>query len=1624
MTRTLSLDVIGGARIAVVNRGDAAMRVVHAVRELNLAHGTGHRTIALHTEEEAAARFVELADEAYDLGPARAPSDGGLAYLDLDRLSEALARTGADVAWVGWGFVAERPEFAECCAALGVVLAGPSADVMRRLGDKVGAKRLAESASVPVVPWSGGVVAEADEALEVADRVGYPVLLKASAGGGGRGIRVVPDPSAMTEAFAAATREAKSAFGDGSVFVEKVVRGARHVEVQIAADDAGTVWAVGTRDCTIQRRRQKIIEESGIPGAPAEVVERLCDAAVRLAGAADYTGVGTVEFLLDPLTNRFYFMEVNTRLQVEHTVTEETTGLDLVKLQLGLALGNRLTGTPPPARGCAIEARVTTEDAAHGFRPAPGVVDVWESATGPGLRFDTGLALGDAVPPEFDPLAVKVIAKGADRAEALARLRRALAETQLVIRDGATTLGFLRALLARPEITTLSYSTDWVDGLAGDDLRWSGDGRAAALLIAAIARADREWSTRATALFDSAARGRPEAEVTEGIPVDLTADGAAHRLVVHRLGVSAYLVVAGGDTVAVDRLPARTGTVVVRCGGKRFRAHVRISDDLVQVDLDGDTYRLRTEQAGVVRAPAPSVVVSVRVAESAHVAAGDPVAVLESMKLETVLRAPADGVVREVWVRPNSQLAAGTPLLRIEPADGEPSAAPAVGVSFTALGEGCPAAVDEAEIATRRLQGFDCGPVRGGSGERAAQAELLRWFSRVCWLSAGRTYPGRVPGSAVNAREGLASFLRAPERSRDILPEELLADLGHTLAMFGAPELEPGTALHEAAYRLWRAVSAVPETAPVVRAVLCEWMGSTTLSTVERGIVEELGPAAADGRLGVGDLARAVVRRGLVPHHSGLAGGLPEWSGMHPATARRLELWRLRNFDVEHRLSHGDIHLLELTGKDNPDDHRLVVLAGIPELSPADEAAPAELTSTLLESFAMIRDYQAVMQAGERPLLNRVVLYVEPPWALQLDSLRSLARELAPAARDLGIAKVILRVRVPGPDGLRDRVIHLTAPTEAGMRLGETDPSPHPMRARSQRQQRLLRLHRRGLRDPYEIADLLTSRTASCSDFPPGRFREHDLDPHGKLVEVDRAPGGNSAGVVVGLIENITATYPEGMARVAILSDPGQGLGALAEPECRRIEAALDLADRLRVPVEWFSVSSGAKVAMDSGTENLDWVAGVLRRIVRFTQDGGEINMVVVGVNVGGQSYFNAEATMLMHTKGVLIMTPAGSMVLTGKDALDFAGSVSAEDNTGIGGFDRIMGPNGQAQFWAPDLESACQLLFDYYEHSYVSPGERFPRRRDTSDPVDRDVCATPHPPLPGCDFGTVGEIFSAEHNPGRKKPFDMRTLMRAVVDADREPLERWTAMAGAESAIVWETYLGGIPATMIGIESRSLPRSGILPADGPSSWSAATLFPRSAKKVARALNAASGRRPVVILANLAGFDGSPESMRTLQLEYGAEIGRALVNFTGPVLFCVVSRYHGGAFVVFSKQLNDELEVIAIEGAHASVIGGSAAAAVVFAREVERRMPASADPGTDREAVRGEVRAALAREFDAVHDIERACRVGSVDRVIPAAALRPEIIDFLAARTAGQQRKGRRDNDVAALSGGATAVQR
>ncbi len=431
-------------RLAIVNRGEAAMRLIHAVRELNETREEPIRLIAFYTEPERRAMFVRQSDEAYVID----------SYLDYASLERALVGSRADAAWVGWGFVAEHPDFAELCERLDIVFVGPDSQVMRVLGDKVEAKRLAEESRVPVARWSDGPVETIKEALAAAKHIGFPLMVKAAAGGGGRGIRRVDALGDLHAAFESASSEARKAFGSGSMLLERVLSPARHVEVQVIADGCGSAWAVGVRDCSLQRRNQKVVEESSSPALSEDQERLLKDAAVRLILRAGYRNAATVEFLYEPARKHFSFMEVNARLQVEHPVTEAVTGLDLVKLQLHVAAGGRLEGEPPASVGHAVEARLCAEDPALGFAPAPGRIALLRLPSGPGIRVDTGVAQGDVVPAEFDSMIAKIIAWGRDRAEALARLRRALADTTVVIEGGATNQSFLLELLGREEVRT------------------------------------------------------------------------------------------------------------------------------------------------------------------------------------------------------------------------------------------------------------------------------------------------------------------------------------------------------------------------------------------------------------------------------------------------------------------------------------------------------------------------------------------------------------------------------------------------------------------------------------------------------------------------------------------------------------------------------------------------------------------------------------------------------------------------------------------------------------------------------------------------------------------------------------------------------------------------------------------------------------------------------------------------------------------------------------------------------------------------------------------------------------------------------------------------------------------
>ena len=408
--------------------------------------------------------------------------------------------------------------------------------------------------------------------------------------------------------------------------------------------------------------------------------------------------------------------------------------------------------------------------------------------------------------------------------------------------------------------------------------------------------------------------------------------------------------------------------------------------------------------------------------------------------------------------------------------------------------------------------------------------------------------------------------------------------------------------------------------------------------------------------------------------------------GLHPYIAQRMQLERLHKFDLT-RLPSSDeeVYLFQCVARENPADDRLVAFAQVRDLTELREhdgrlvALPTaeDTVATCLDS---IRRAQSRRPSDKRFNTNRIVVYVWPPVAITRDEMEMIARRVAPTTAGAGLEEIlfIARQRDRATGRLSKVHVRISFDVSGGTELTIGEPDTDPVEPLDGYRLKVLRASSRNTVYPYELTGLL------------GDFVEHDLDGDHVLVPVGRPKGRNTAALVAGVVTTRTARYPEGIARVVLLGDPTKSLGALSEPECRRVIAALDLAERMRVPLEWYALSAGARISMDSGTENMDWVAAALKRIVEFTQDGGEINIVVAGINVGAQPYWNAEATMLMHTKGILVMTPDSAMVLTGKQSLDFSGGVSAEDNFGIGGYDRVMGPNGQAQYWAPDLSGAC----------------------------------------------------------------------------------------------------------------------------------------------------------------------------------------------------------------------------------------------------------------------------------------------------------------------------------------------
>jgi acetyl-CoA carboxylase biotin carboxylase subunit len=438
-------------KILIANRGEIALRVLRACHDLGL------RAVVAYSDADRESLPVRLADEAVCIGPAQAARS----YNNIPAVVSAALLTGCDAIHPGYGFLSENPYLAEVCAQVGVTFIGPRPEVIELMGNKAAARAMMKRAGVAIVPGSDGPVENLGDARRIAGKIGYPVLVKAVAGGGGRGMRVVRDETELVRALPLAQAEAEAAFGNGGVYLERYVERPRHVEVQVLADQFGTVLAIGERDCSIQRRHQKLIEEAPAPNLPGKTRDALMRAAVKGAKAAGYTNAGTLEFLVDPEGNA-YFMEMNTRIQVEHPVTEMTTGIDLVAWQIRIAAGQRLTLSQRECepRGHAIECRITAEDAAREFAPSVGTVETYVAPGGPGVRVDSHLYAGYSVPPYYDSLLGKVVAWGRDREEAAARMERALTET--VITGVPQTVSFLREIVADGEFRAVALDTGFV----------------------------------------------------------------------------------------------------------------------------------------------------------------------------------------------------------------------------------------------------------------------------------------------------------------------------------------------------------------------------------------------------------------------------------------------------------------------------------------------------------------------------------------------------------------------------------------------------------------------------------------------------------------------------------------------------------------------------------------------------------------------------------------------------------------------------------------------------------------------------------------------------------------------------------------------------------------------------------------------------------------------------------------------------------------------------------------------------------------------------------------------------------------------------------------------------------
>ena len=634
--------------LLVANRGEIACRVMRTAKAMGLT------TVAVHSATDRDARHSREADIRVDLGGSKATDS----YLQIDKLIAAAQASGAQAIHPGYGFLSENAGFARAIEAAGLLFLGPPASAIDAMGSKSAAKALMETAGVPLVPGYHGEAQDLETFRDACERIGYPVLLKATAGGGGKGMKVVEDVSQLAEALASAQREALSSFGDGQMLVEKYLLKPRHVEIQVFADKHGHCLYLNERDCSIQRRHQKVVEEAPAPGLSVEQRKAMGEAAVRAAQAIGYVGAGTVEFLLDA-RGEFFFMEMNTRLQVEHPVTEAITGLDLVAWQIRVAQGEALpiTQEQVPLIGHAIEVRLYAEDPANDFLPATGQLALYrESAAGPGRRVDSGVAQGDSVSPFYDPMLGKLIAWGEDREQARLRLLGMLDE--FAVGGLKTNLGFLRRIIGHPAFAAAELDTGFIP-------RYQDQ-----LLPPPEALSDEFWQAAGWAFVQSLPSGTGPWADTRGFRVGLPAQVSLH---LSCNGQDRVVTLTGQaqlqhEQLLIEHKGVRRSHLAVRSEGTLY---LRWDGEMHTVSLFDPIAAVEANQShqGGLTAPMNGSIVRVLVEPGQQVEAGAQLVVLEAMKMEHSISAPQAGVVKALFCQEGEMVAEGCALVELETAD-------------------------------------------------------------------------------------------------------------------------------------------------------------------------------------------------------------------------------------------------------------------------------------------------------------------------------------------------------------------------------------------------------------------------------------------------------------------------------------------------------------------------------------------------------------------------------------------------------------------------------------------------------------------------------------------------------------------------------------------------------------------------------------------------------------------------------------------------------------------------------------------------------------------------------------------------------------------------------------------